>query len=238
MKIWIADADITAALKLKKYLISDPFLKIKAPKFDLFYQFTDYQAALDSFQKDQYVRPQVIFYDPLTLNDEPLRGFVELEGLEPPYVGDFIVLTRMGFGRFQDICHRIGVTPPLFIAKSHFESKWPKIADLVAGNPPERKPATPQSRRREARLKLVLREFEDYYYAQAQFDLNRVRDFFVRLSSDADVAGVKELQGQAIKILQLLQQNRPPGVMRLRKEMKDYLTLAHKLVPGLGYRHE
>jgi hypothetical protein len=232
--IWILDADISFSVGLKQKIrdiIKKPRTKLK---IEIFHGVTDFLEQAELVAKKKKSQPNLVFLDS-HLGEETTLELVaspELMAIKDK----FIFCSSMSFGLFEKYFEDQEVEIPLFMQKQRLDLELEKaLRNCLDDATKPKLRGKPRQQLNDSRLKAMLEKQRDLYY-EGGLAGKTIKEFLSNLGPIASLAktlGQASIAEQALALAGFMHSKPPPGAMRLKREIKEFLSLAEKTLETL-----
>lgn len=239
MNIWIVDDDIFFAATLKESILSRSRYGRCRIKVMLHYSAEDFVEALGNAGKDRSKQPDLIFLDVNLPGKDGLSTYLDMVEKDDPVRHAVIFCSSVGFGRFENYFLERGMSVPPFVGKSRIDSELDSILSACMPEEPEKKGFAsdmplPLARQAAFRLKNHLDRMREIYYSAGFEDKSgRFLSELYGFEKESVSLDLNDLARKAAYLIELLEQKRPAGTMRIKKEMRDLFRMADKVMGNL-----
>jgi len=220
MDIWIVDDDISFAFGLKqKILRSLVFTELAQPgsKVLVLRSVHDFWEEHAKQVKDAHLTPCLVFLEVYLPDESGLNLYM---GIKEKF---------SSFGRYEAFFEEQDEVPPPFYEKNFLEKKIDEVLRNILKKPEGEISLMPYSilKKNGEALEMSLEELKKNFYS-GQFLSQSAEQMAVLIESllkQAQALGLTLIGEQIGDLLSLLTRKRMPGVMRLKKEIRDLLAL-------------
>lgn len=244
MNIWIVDDDVSFAYDLKKELKSKKRRldeKKKEIKVEVFSKISLFLETLKKKKKEPAKFPHLVFLDAQLPDQNGLEVYLKLVQEEDPVAEVVHFCSSMSYGLFQRFFEGRGVDVPPFVQKSHVKDELDGLLDEYLDKK-EKKGVEdfkvdislpmPIARPLIQKLDGVIKNMMDVYYSSGMAEnvVPSMKGDIEQVSELVKKLNLTKLEKRAERLLGLFQQKTAAGKMRLRKEIKDLLSDAEKIL--------
>lgn len=230
MNLWIVDDDFYFSAKLKEAILASSILSPDQKKIEIFHRPGDFFERLKKTTKEPLKRPHLVFLDIQMPGQDGLEVYCELLGLNDPVIPALYFCSSMSYGVVCDFFSEKQMETPPFVRKSEV---FAKLDSILARFAPEeelagRVPVSLPVRKNRLKLNDLLEEIRKHYYGgQVGENLASLLD---SLAETALALGLKDLSELTQELIAKSTDKKPLTPMRLRRELKDLLTLGDKVL--------
>ncbi|MBI4412723.1 MAG: response regulator [Deltaproteobacteria bacterium] len=231
MLVWIVDDDVSFAYGFKNRL------KALQAKVEVFTDVDSFLKKSKKVKKEKLPLPDVIFMDVEFPDQNGTDLYLEFLDQKDPIAGKFYFCSALSYGRFAVFFGLKGLNPPPFVQKSSLEREWEKIVE--ACRPEDEKNKTPifshpLARRKIRELDELKKQLGDLYYKGAFGDKELA--VFIKLAEKIGALATSlsiERVGVAAEALVAVLGKTGTGVLRVKKEVRDFILLLEKTLASL-----
>lgn len=232
MRIWIVDDDVTFAYGLKaKLKNSDRTIEV----------FTDSASFLKFFQKkkkENLPLPDLIFIEVELPDKTGPEIYIDFLKNQEALYKNFFFCSNISYGRFERFFEERQLIVPPFIQKSRLEPALEQIIQKFQPQPEKleiKKKAVPVLplpilKRYHQEIEETIKEIKDLYYISPIKTENwqKIQSLIEKLKRDLGQLNLQKLQGKISQALDIFSRKPKPGILRLKKEIKELLTLVER----------
>lgn len=247
MNIWIVDDDVSFAYDLKKELKSKKRKlddKKEEVRVEVFPKASLFLEALKKKKKEPARFPHLVFLDVQFPDQSGLDIYLHLLGEEDPVCDVIHFCSSMSYGLFQRFFEERNRDIPPFVQKSRVKEELDDLLDEYLTK--KEKKGTedlkvdislplPIARPLIQKLDGVIKNMVDVYYSSGMAEnvVPSMKEDIEQVSEFAGKLNLVKLGKRAGRLLDLFQLKTAAGKMRLRKEIKDLLNDAEKILEML-----
>lgn len=232
MDIWIVDDNISFAFGLKQQILKSLiFTELACPGS----QVLVLRSAHDFWKehakqvKDSNLAPCLVFLEVYLPDENGLNLYMDIKEKYPPFSEKIIFYSALAHGRYEAFFAGEDEVAPPFYEKNFLEKKLDEILRGILKKTKGKTSPVPYSilKKNGEILEMALDDLKKNFYEGKFFSQSaqQMASFIEGITKHAQNFGLALIEKQAGDLLSLLTRKRMPGVMRLKKEIRDLLAL-------------
>ena len=229
--IWIVDDDISFSARLKEAIQASPILASDQKKIEIFHRPGHFLERLSKTVKEPQKRPHLVFLDIQMPGQNGLDVYCEIKQSNDPVLGALHFCSSMSYGVVQDFFIEKGMEVPPFVQKREVLGKLDLI---LARYVPEGEPVKVQVqwpvKQAADHLRAGFEKLKDLYYGAGLKGGENLAPLLQPLQEFAMSCGAKDLTARLQDLISQVEAKKPLLPMKLRREVKDLLTLGDKVL--------